>query len=48
MNKQIGEEQTIRDRCNLRTIYDIFDNLSPKGKGVCIENLVRKITKEEE
>lgn len=48
MSKQTSEEQAIRDRCNLRTIYDIFDNLSLRGKGVCIENLVRKITKEEE
>lgn len=46
MGKQIGEEQMICDRCNLRTIYDIFDKLSHKGKGVCIENLVRKLSEE--
>lgn len=46
MGKQISEEQMICDHCNLRTIYDIFDRLSHKGKGVCIENLVRRFAKE--
>lgn len=46
MDDQISDEQIIRDFCNLRTIYDVFDRLSQKGKGVCIENLVRKFAKE--
>lgn len=46
MSKQISKEQMIYDRCNLRTIYDVFDRLSHKGKGVCVENLVRKLSEE--
>lgn len=46
MAAKISEEQIIQDRCNLKIIYDVFDNLSKKGKGVCIENLVRKLAKE--
>ncbi len=48
MSKGVGEEQMIQDLCNLRTIYDVFDRLSQKGKGVCIENLVRKFAMEKE
>lgn len=48
MAAQISNEQVAYDLCNLRTIYDVFDRLSPKGKGVCIENLVRKFAKEKE
>lgn len=48
MTDKISDEQMICDFCNLRTIYDVFDRLSQKGKGVCIENLVRKFAKEKE
>ncbi len=46
MAGQISKEQIACDICNLRTIYDVFDRLSLKGKGVCIENLVRKFAEE--
>lgn len=48
MASQISKEQIVRDICNLRTIYDVFDRLSLRGKGVCIENLVRKLAEEKE
>lgn len=48
MAGQVNNEQIIQDFCNLRTIYDVFDRLSQKSKGVCIENLVRKFAKEKE
>ena len=48
MSNHLSNEQIACDLCNLRTIYDVFDRLSQKGKGVCIENLVRKFAKEKE
>lgn len=46
MGSEISKEQIACDICNLRTIYDVFDRLSHKGKGVCIENLVRRLSEE--
>lgn len=48
MSQKLTEVEIAQDHCRMETIYDIFDRLSPHGKGVCIENLVRKLTKEKE
>lgn len=44
MSIKLKEQQIMYDRCNMKIIYNAFEKLSPQGKGVCAENIVRMLT----
>lgn len=46
MSQKLTEIEIAQDRCRMETIYDVFDRLSLHGKGICLENLIRKLSQE--